>query len=290
MFSLVIHETPTDPCAASPCGPNSQCRAPNGYAICSCLPNYIGSPPSCRPECIISSDCALNKACINERCGDPCPGVCGNNAKCQVINHSAVCSCPLGQTGDPFVRCVAVPVKPIEDERKTCIPSPCGPNSDCREVRGQTVCSCLPNYIGSPPGCRPQCTSNSECPVNTACINKKCGDPCEGACGQRALCKVFSHRAACFCESGYTGDPFSGCEPIPSMFEVYLLYELFFFQRIFLVSLFKYWKNLKKFRCLAIHHLVDQTQYVRNIMAPLPAYVCQNILEMHMKDVVLNVL
>lgn len=59
----------------------------------------------CRPECVVSSECPLNKACINEKCADPCPGTCGQNARCNVVNHNAICSCSPGYTGDPFVGC-----------------------------------------------------------------------------------------------------------------------------------------------------------------------------------------
>lgn len=69
----------------------------------------------------------------------------------------------------------------------------------------------MPDYFGSPPYCRPECTSNSECPSNQACINQKCKDPCINACGINAQCKTISHSPMCFCENGFTGDPFSNC-------------------------------------------------------------------------------
>lgn len=94
------------PCNPSPCGPNSQCREIQGQAICSCLIGYRGSPPTCRPECVTSSECALNRACSNQKCIDPCKGNCGVNAICQVINHNPICSCPSGFGGNPFSRCV----------------------------------------------------------------------------------------------------------------------------------------------------------------------------------------
>lgn len=100
-----------NPCNPSPCGPNSQCREANGQAVCSCLPNYIGSPPGCRPECVVSTECTSTKACINQKCGDPCVGVCGLNTKCQVVNHSPICTCNPGHTGDPFTRCYPKPRK-----------------------------------------------------------------------------------------------------------------------------------------------------------------------------------
>lgn len=98
----------TKPCVPSPCGPNSACREVNGQAVCSCLPGYLSSPPSCRPECVVSSDCSLDKACTNLHCIDPCSGSCGLNAECTVINHNPICKCPRRYTGDPFTRCYPI--------------------------------------------------------------------------------------------------------------------------------------------------------------------------------------
>lgn len=105
-FFSLVSEAPKNPCEPSPCGPYSICRMLNEHAICSCQRGYIGSPPSCRPECIVSADCPQDKACTNQRCIDPCPGTCGINARCQVVNHNPICSCTAGLTGDPFIRCV----------------------------------------------------------------------------------------------------------------------------------------------------------------------------------------
>lgn len=72
----------------------------------------------------------------------------------------------------------------------------------------------MENYIGSPPYCRPECSSNSECSTHLACINKKCKDPCIDVCALNANCKVVSHSPMCFCDDGYEGDPFTSCQPI----------------------------------------------------------------------------
>lgn len=105
--SLVLPDEPkSNPCVPSPCGPYSNCRIINRHAVCSCEKNYIGSPPTCRPECTISAECPQDKACINYKCQNPCPGTCGLNARCQVINHNPICSCSAGHTGDPFARCI----------------------------------------------------------------------------------------------------------------------------------------------------------------------------------------
>lgn len=100
-----------NPCSPSPCGPNSRCRVTNGQAVCSCLPEYVGSPPGCRPECVVSSECPSDKACVNQKCTEPCPGQCGTNTDCRVMNHSPICACKLDFTGDPFTRCFPTPSK-----------------------------------------------------------------------------------------------------------------------------------------------------------------------------------
>ena len=100
-----------DPCNPSPCGPNAICTSSNGNALCECPPGYFGNPSTsgCRPECVISADCPRDKACVNSKCINPCPGVCGYEAICQVINHSPVCSCPPPLVGDPFTQCKKQP-------------------------------------------------------------------------------------------------------------------------------------------------------------------------------------
>lgn len=45
---------------------------------------------------------------INQRCVDPCPGSCGLNTECTVINHTPSCRCDIHYTGDPFQGCTPV--------------------------------------------------------------------------------------------------------------------------------------------------------------------------------------
>lgn len=106
--------------------------------------------------------------------------------------------------------------EPITTERPpSCIPSPCGPNSKCELIGSNTACACLPGYIGAPPQCRPECTINTECSSQLACINQKCRDPCQGSCGIDANCHVLNHLPICNCNDGYTGDPFIQCILLP---------------------------------------------------------------------------
>lgn len=213
----------------SPCGPYSICRVVDDRPVCSCNIGYVGAPPTCRPECIVNSECSLDKACLHQKCVDPCPGTCGYNARCKVVNHNPICTCPADFVGDPFTQCVKSKVdldcdsilacmllflEPIIDSNEVknpCIPSPCGSFSDCRVLQNRAVCSCLPNYFGRPPNCRPECTVNSECSLNKACQNQRCIDPCPGSCGTNAECRVISHSPTCYCLKDYTGDPFSAC-------------------------------------------------------------------------------
>lgn len=98
---------PIDACNPSPCGPNTNCND----GVCSCISNYLGDAyQGCRPECTMNTECAPTKACVNNRCKDPCPGICGQNAKCDVHNHIPSCSCPPRYRGDPFVSCREMPV------------------------------------------------------------------------------------------------------------------------------------------------------------------------------------
>lgn len=77
----------------------------NQQAVCSCQQEYQGTPPNCRPECVVNNECPSNRACHKYKCTDPCPGTCGLNARCEVINHNPICTCSPGLIGDPFTRC-----------------------------------------------------------------------------------------------------------------------------------------------------------------------------------------
>lgn len=238
---LVVQPTeqPRNPCNPSPCGANAVCREKNGIGSCTCLPEYFGDPyTSCRPECVTNTDCPRNKACVNNKCIDPCPGTCGLNAECTVSNHAPICNCLPGYTGNPLSSChLPQPSKPplvsfiyssvnflfmnysqisylptvVHDLVNPCQPSPCGPYSVCKVINEHAVCSCQTNYIGSPPACRPECMVSSECPQDKACIKNKCQDPCVATCGINARCNTINHNPICTCPAGFIGDPFIQC-------------------------------------------------------------------------------
>lgn len=179
---------------------------------------YYGNPwIACRPECVVNPDCPLNKACINNKCVDPCGGVCGVSAQCEVTNHIPICFCPPKFSGDPFVSCYAfTPSVEVIPTINPCDPSPCGPFSRCLvSQQGYATCSCIPNYKGAPPACKPECIVSSECGQTEACINRKCVDPCAGTCGSNAICTVINHNPICSCIPGQQGDPFVICYTPP---------------------------------------------------------------------------
>lgn len=151
--------TPNDPCEPNPCGPHGTCR--NG--LCT------------YPECIINDDCPGYRACINRKCADPCVNACGLNAVCSAVRHNAVCSCPDGYTGSPFVRCerviIATPALPV-----------------------------------------PECVNDEQCADDSACIDNRCASVCGPTnCGSNARCIPRLHRARCTCLPGYEGDAYTGC-------------------------------------------------------------------------------
>ena len=107
-----------DPCYPSPCGPNADCSVRDGddYAVatCKCRAGFPKGDPNtgCRPECVTNADCPLTQACgSQQKCIDPCPGLCGRNAVCRMTNHNPLCTCNDGYTGSPHQGCTLIPRK-----------------------------------------------------------------------------------------------------------------------------------------------------------------------------------
>ncbi|XP_022904531.2 neurogenic locus notch homolog protein 1 isoform X1 [Onthophagus taurus] len=191
------------------CGQNAQCAIVDGRPVCSCLRSHIGDPlSSCkRVECLSDYECGPHQMCKNDKCVNPCDGVCGINANCEVRLHVPVCSCPSGYTGNPSLSCRRF------DPAELCHPSPCGVNTNCEVINETPTCKCSPGYKGDPiTGCRHECDADSDCGSQMACIDYKCQNPCYTQCGQSAQCQgVRNHQAICVCPEGWHGNPFSAC-------------------------------------------------------------------------------
>lgn len=185
-----------DPCSSSPCGLNAECRANDTTYTCNCLPDFIGSPPNCKPACKQNADCASELACINQHCENPCvKSTCGLNTECYVENHGTFCKCIKNFFGNPLVECSLKAPTPINP----CESNPCGGNATCLQQNGVAICQCLPDYTGNPyEGCKPECSFNSDCRSNRSCIRNKCQDPCLGACSPNEKCQVTDHTPYCF--------------------------------------------------------------------------------------------
>ena len=108
-----------------------------------------------------------------------------------------------------------------EVDKSSCTNLHCGPNSLEEKLLHHTdkcTCVCKPNYVGNPIlGCRPGCLLNSHCPVDQACHNFQCTDPCPGTCGQAALCMIINQKPMCLCPNGFSGNPYQGCQKLPQL-------------------------------------------------------------------------
>lgn len=97
---------------------------------------------------------------------------CSRTAECMALNHKAVCSCPTGMIGDPFI--------------------------NCYKEHDVSTPECVSDY---------ECDVNKAC-VRQTCVNP-CAEsnPCSG----NADCRVSYHRPLCYCPPGWGGDPKIQC-------------------------------------------------------------------------------
>ena len=146
--------------------------------------NVFSAP---QPECRTDPECPDHLACIREECLDPCTTLaCGVNAQCSVKRHRATCTCRRGFVGDPFTIC---------EERKL-------PTS--LSLKHPNIMHFYSTIAG--------CKSDDECPLNEACYDRECRDPCLfQECGSNALCEARLHQAFCRCIEGFRGNPYDQC-------------------------------------------------------------------------------
>ena len=160
---------------------------------------------------------------VNECIGNAC----GANAVCLNTIGSYDCQCQEGFSGNPFMMCMPIDIRPPVQPNVVdpCSSVSCGPNAACRN--GQ--CLCLPGYSStaggscSIPSCRNDldCASREVClPVDQSVKNggvRRCVDACSREqCGPNAVCVADTHRASCICRDGFKGNANVGCQQEPA--------------------------------------------------------------------------
>jgi hypothetical protein len=101
------------------------------------------------------------------------------------------------------------------------VSNPCARNAECFPENHRANCKCPSNLKGDPfINCyqqqavvEPECTLDSQCNSNKACISQTCQDPCivSNRCGIEAICRAEQHRAVCHCPDGWGGNPQTRC-------------------------------------------------------------------------------
>ena len=129
--------------------------------------------PSFLDECQVDDDCPYSKECKDKECKDPCLRIiCGTRAECKAEAHKAVCYCPPGMQGNPFISCSEVG---------------CSSNSECSPTQ---VCDYV-DSSSSKKECQPLCTKNP--------------------CASGASCEASNHREICTCNYPLEGDGYVSC-------------------------------------------------------------------------------
>lgn len=234
-----------NPCLINdPCGINAECHVYGNRAECRCMSGYRGNPYD---RCIVigcrsNNDCPSDKQCINAQCISPCiyDNPCSPKAECRVQNYMALCRCPPGYVGNPYIDCrheVQPECRKDGDcpSHLACLSNkcenpctalePCRRPSECQVVGSLPVrtmiCICPSGYISSGSGtCQPTtpvkeiggCVSDSDCPTDKSCDKGICRDPCN--CGINSECRIKDHRPVCTCKQGYDGNPEIQCSKI----------------------------------------------------------------------------
>ncbi|XP_046661270.1 adhesion G protein-coupled receptor E1-like [Homalodisca vitripennis] len=195
-------------------------------SLCTPILGFSFSNNTTDVNCQNSDDCSSGKVCVDFKCDDPCLGGCGPNTVCLTVNEVSMCACKPGYIGHPFHECYPKECMVNSDcpEQKECrdqrcedaCKDACGPNSICKGIKHRPICSCISGYFWKPLiGCQiKNCTMNSDCPEEKACINEHCEDPCKDACGLNTICKVIKHRPICSCSPEHVWDPLIGCQEI----------------------------------------------------------------------------
>lgn len=198
-------------CDTTKCGPGAVCITNNHNAQCKCPPGaYIGDPndlvKGCKAvPCVYNKDCPPTHLCnrLTNQCQNVCDDedACGENSICIPENQRAVCQCPPGFKPNPRPEVECTP-------GDVCGPDSCHPSAICEPTVSGYACKCPVGMIGDAytAGCHPvgACPNGDhDCPINSACINGECKDPCHTACGPNAVCFIEDRKPVCSCLKGF---------------------------------------------------------------------------------------
>lgn len=239
-----------NPCILSdPCAREAECFGSNHKANCKCPSGYSGDPfVRCeRLECYSHQDCPNDKACLENRCVNPCSPIanppCAHNAECYPQNHAASCVCPENlPEGNPLAYCLGrtpteQPLCVYDSDcpsklaciKEQCV-NPCEVIAPCHRTATCSVidttpmrtmaCTCREGWVPNDNGeCQailipipPGCSKDDDCSNNEACINRICRNPCD--CGVNAICEIRNHKPICSCKEGFEGNPNIFCRTI----------------------------------------------------------------------------
>lgn len=229
---------PTIKCSPDPrCGTTTQRPV---AVITTPRPPITAKPSNKQPPviatavCTRDNQCSSNQACNTAlgACQDPCDfksTPCEQSKRCEVRRHRPVCVCKHGfvlseTTGE--MSCGPDPIEcrqddecasnlacrlgrcqnPCAGERNPCTAS----NKTCHVLDHRPVCICMDVDCQASVSI---CLRDRGCPVNMACVNYQCRNPCDDfSCPEGRPCYVEEHKAVCkFCPPGYSVDTQYGC-------------------------------------------------------------------------------
>lgn len=234
-----------NPCTVpNACGQNSNCIVENRVGVCSCQPGTTGNPVLgcisisycsidtqcsagtickagvCCAICTTNRECLSDQLCLQGVCQPTCHEnttcadfqFCQNNICTQEIRCRADDDCLLNE------HCIVDSYGRSECKNACEGRNLCGRNSECSVRSHNAFCSCKAGFVEDSQGsCRPiECEHDDNCASDKYCEKNFCKLACQGgpSCGEKAICTIENHRAACYCQPGYSGDPRIQCNAV----------------------------------------------------------------------------
>lgn len=234
-----------NPCSIpNACGQNSNCVVENHVGICSCQPGTTGNPllgcvalqycsadnqcPSgticrvgvCSAICTSNRECITDQLCLQGICQSTCHDnstcadfqFCQNNVCTQEIRCRTDDDCSFNE------RCEVDSYGRSECKNACEGRFLCGRNAECSARNHDGECSCKQGFTDDGQGgCRRiECQRDNECGSEKFCDKNVCKLVCQGgrSCGEKAICTVENHRAVCYCQPGYSGNPYEQCNAV----------------------------------------------------------------------------